>query len=317
MSQKLWNHIKRKDKIFVCPKHTPFSALYVVAVILVLGVLAGYAQTGIYLYTGSETTITLTPGTYDITAYGAYGGNANGYPGGGGAEMEGQFNFATAVNLTLLVGGAGGGGPYPGSGGGGGGGSFVVNGAKPLVVAGGGGGAPGGGGYGSGGVTQSSGTGGGGSGGGTGGFGSGGGFGGVGSGGGGGGGYSGGGTASGSSYGGGGGGSFLDGGSGGSGGPGSGGGGFGGGGGGGVNSGGGGGGYSGGGGGYAGGGGGGGSIIDSSAITILAEFSWVPSPDDYPNGEIIITAVPVPEPSVFGLLGVGVSAFLMRRRWHP
>ena len=41
-------------------------------------------------------------------------------------------------------------------------------------------------------------------------------------------------------------------------------------------------------------GGGGGSIIDSSAITILAEVSGILSPDDPTNGEIIITAVPTP-----------------------
>jgi hypothetical protein len=39
-------------------------------------------------------------------------------------------------------------------------------------------------------------------------------------------------------------------------------------------------------------GGGGGSIIDSSAITNLAEVSGIASPDDSTNCEIIITAVP-------------------------
>ena len=42
------------------------------------------------------------------------------------------------------------------------------------------------------------------------------------------------------------------------------------------------------------GGGDGGSIIDSSAITNLAEVSGIASPDDSTNGEIIITAVPTP-----------------------
>lgn len=96
------------------------------------------AQTGDFLYTGSETTITLQPGLYDITAYGARGGSCNGYLGGGGAERKAQFNFATTVSLTLIVGGAGANGRYPGSGGGGGG-SLVVNGTTPLDVAGGGG----------------------------------------------------------------------------------------------------------------------------------------------------------------------------------
>ena len=45
---------------------------------------------------------------------------------------------------------------------------------------------------------------------------------------------------------------------------------------------------------YGGDGGGGGSIIDSSAITNLAEVSGILSPDDPANGEIIITAVPTP-----------------------
>ena len=34
-----------------------------IAVVLQLGVLAGFAQAGIYLFTGSLTTITLNPGT--------------------------------------------------------------------------------------------------------------------------------------------------------------------------------------------------------------------------------------------------------------
>jgi hypothetical protein len=107
------------------------------------------AQTTIFDYTGTETTFTLGPGTYDITAYGAQGGQFNNnyyYSGGGslGAEMKARFSFATAVNLTLLVGGVGGGGRGDYNicgGGGGGGGSFVVNGSTPLVIAGGGGGA--------------------------------------------------------------------------------------------------------------------------------------------------------------------------------
>ncbi len=45
-----------------------------IAVFLQLGVLAGCAQTDIYLFSGSETNITLNPGFYIITAYGAVGG---------------------------------------------------------------------------------------------------------------------------------------------------------------------------------------------------------------------------------------------------
>jgi hypothetical protein len=303
------------------------------AVVLQLSVLAGSAQTNIYLYSGSLTNITLNVGTYIITAYGASGGPAGGYfgPGGRGAEMSAEFNFPTSTSLTLLVGGGGGDGSGGTAGGGGGGGSFVVEGSTPLVIAGGGGG--GGGTYdgdplGGRGTVSPNGSAGGSSGdaggdgpGGTGGGGGGGGssFGlGYGSGGGGGGflgdgtygigvgnlqgGGSGGGLGGGSFESGGGapygdGGSYLE--------PTSGGG-FGGGGGGGTgpiaSGGGGGGGYSGGGGAGdengnsdVGGGGGGGSIIDSSAIAVLREASntHIASPDD-PNGEIIIIAVPPP-----------------------
>ena len=201
-----------------------------IAVVLLLGVLASSAQTVRFLYTGSETNITLNPGTYNITAYGAQGGSNWVFASSLGAEMEGQFNFAGVTTLTLLVGGSGG-FIITGDGGGGGGGSFVVNGSTPLVIAGGGGGSGGlNGGYGGGGdgtVGEGNGSGGGG------------------------------------------------------------------------------GGYSGGGGGGSsggiGGGGGGGSIIDSSAITNLAEVSGVASPDDPPNGEIIITAVSAPAPTTLGI----------------
>ena len=106
-------------------------------VVLQLGMLAGSAQTNIYPFSGSETNITLPPGTYIITAYGAPGGaDGNLYigfvDGGRGAEMSAEFNFSTPTTLTLLVGGGG----YPygspndyanaNAGGGGGGGSFVV-----------------------------------------------------------------------------------------------------------------------------------------------------------------------------------------------
>jgi hypothetical protein len=116
-----------------------------IAVVLQFGTLAGSAQTNIYLFSGAQTNITLNPGTYIITAYGAYGasaGNSAFYATGGGlgAEMSGEFNFATSTTLTLLVGGGGESNYYIGGGGGGGGGSFVVEGSTPLVIAGGGGG---------------------------------------------------------------------------------------------------------------------------------------------------------------------------------
>jgi Glycine rich protein len=78
-----------------------------IAVVLQLGMLAGSAQTNKYLLSGSETNITLPPGTYIITAYGAPGGGGLYGSGGLGAEMSAQFNFSTCTNLTLLVGGGG------------------------------------------------------------------------------------------------------------------------------------------------------------------------------------------------------------------
>jgi hypothetical protein len=311
-----------------------------IAVILQLGVLAASAQTTDYLYSGSETNVTLNPGTYVITAYGAPGGSNTSAFGGLGAEMSAEFNFSTSTNLTLLVGGGGASGYDVG--GGGGGGSFVVEGSTPLVIAGGGGGGSGSFPYeagGDGNVSTNGGVGldGGGAGGTNGSGGGGGPGGGTFGGSGGGGGFLGNGGNGGdfgfgefSPYGGIGGSSFENGGYGGdadfggyfgfSGG-------FGGGGGGnGAADGGGGGGYSGGGGGGAGysggGGGGGGSIIDSSAIALLAEVSGIASPNDPPNaeqypyysgnGEIIIAAVP--EPASVGLLAIGSLALLRRRR---
>ena len=68
-------------KFFVSSRCHPFSAVCMVAVTLLFGVLASSAQTGIYLFTGSETNITLDPGHYNITAYGAQGGS-RGFLGG-------------------------------------------------------------------------------------------------------------------------------------------------------------------------------------------------------------------------------------------
>jgi hypothetical protein len=275
------------------------TLVFAIALVLQFGMLAVSAQTREYQFTGSERTIILNPGTYDITAYGAQGGFYYYYDISGtgslGAKVEAQFYFSNTVTLTFLVGGAGA-GAY-GAGGGGGGGSFVVNDSTPLLIAGGGGGGIWSniGGEGMNTTSGSSGYGGGVPG--VGGYGGSGAFGG---GGGGGGFYS---SGGGGTFGGGGGDSFYDGGSGGGGGgystfdgDGFGGdGGFGGGGGGegGYNpGGGGGGGYSGGGGGRGfGGGGGGGSFIDSSAIVEFPEVSGIASPDGSPNGEIIILTI--------------------------
>jgi hypothetical protein len=295
------------------------------------------APTNRYLLSGSETNITMPPGTYIITAYGAAGGYGNVYgsgfygppnsssPGGRGVEMSAEFNFSTGAKLTLLVGG--GGYANDNGGGGGGGGTFVVQGSTPLVVAGGGGGGGDYYGYVGNGNVSTNGSGGGGyysspggyAGDATGGIGgTNGGGGGIGSvgginigGGGGGGGFLGDGGGTGGS-------SFENGGYGGYGytpggyTPG----GYGGGGAGAEGAPGGGGGYSGGGGGgyydlwgslpgggyytdyESGYGGGGGSIIDSSAITNLAEISGILSPNDSTNGEIMIIAIPTLPPAI-------------------
>ena len=121
------------------------NALCGLAIVLALhfGVLAGSAQTNKYLFTGSETNITLNPGAYIISAYGAPGGGPGPKSYGGlGAEMSAEFTFSKSTALTFLVGGAGDDyqGDRPISGGGGGGGSYVIEGSTPLVVAGGGGG---------------------------------------------------------------------------------------------------------------------------------------------------------------------------------
>jgi len=117
-----------------------------IAVVLHLGMLAGSAQTNIYLFSGSETNITLNPGTCIITAYGAPGGGGI-YAGteglGPGAEMSAEFNFSTSTILTLLVGGGGvdysvnfggWGSGFGGGGGGGGGGGFLGNGTNGIYT---------------------------------------------------------------------------------------------------------------------------------------------------------------------------------------
>jgi hypothetical protein len=306
--------MKTKSKFY------PFSVACRIAVTLLSASLASYAQVGTYLFTGSESTVTLNPGIYNITAYGAQGCGSltGGGVGGLGAQMSAQFYFPGVTTITLLVGGGGivGYSSSGGGAGGGGGGSFVALGSSPLLIAGGGGGSgvngtsgspgligtSGGSGLGyAAGVGGSNGNGGGGS---------------DGSGGGG---FFGNGGSGNSvplpNYG----SSFLNGGGGGAGYQYVGNGGYGGGGGGGPYGGGGGGGYSGGGcGGYFGsvgnicGGGGGGSYIDPSAQMVLAAISGIASPDGSRNGEIIITAVP--EPTTLALVGLGATALMARGR---
>lgn len=112
-------------------KNTVLCSTFRIAVVLQLGVLTASAQTNQYLYSGAKTNITLSPGTYQITAYGAQGGfGQNECIGGLGAEMSGEFSFSATTTLTLLVGGNGGG--YSGFCGGG---SYVVNGVTLSMAA--------------------------------------------------------------------------------------------------------------------------------------------------------------------------------------
>jgi hypothetical protein len=85
--------MKAKSNSSIHARCHSFGVVCAAATVLQFGVLAGSAQTGDYLYSGSETTITLNPGFYDITAYGAWGGSGSGSGTGGlGAEMAAGFN---------------------------------------------------------------------------------------------------------------------------------------------------------------------------------------------------------------------------------
>src|SRR5215831_18651087 len=136
--------MKSKYKFFNTSQHYPFSTACRIAVTLFFASLASYAQVGTYLFTGSESTITLNPGIYNITAYGGQGCGSftGGGVGGLGAQMSAEFYFPAVTTLTLLVGGGGivGYSSSGGGAGGGGGGSFVALGSSPLLIAGGGGG---------------------------------------------------------------------------------------------------------------------------------------------------------------------------------
>ena len=73
-------------------KKTKLYSLFI-ALALMAGIHSVLAQSNRYLFTGTMTNITLSPGTYVITAYGAQGGTAfyEVYPcgsGGKGAKME-------------------------------------------------------------------------------------------------------------------------------------------------------------------------------------------------------------------------------------
>ena len=121
----------------------------VVAAVLVGGLFgapawAAAACFDFYSTAGLFSTCTLAPGAYRIVASGAQGGSTLAHVGGRGAQIGGNFIFAQASDIDILVGGLGG---STETSGGGGGGSFVVTATgTPLVIAGGGGGGGGGGG---------------------------------------------------------------------------------------------------------------------------------------------------------------------------
>src|ERR1035441_2677439 len=51
---------------YVRPHYTHMKIIITLLISYLFGVLTGSAQTNIYLFTGTEQTITLNPGTYDI-----------------------------------------------------------------------------------------------------------------------------------------------------------------------------------------------------------------------------------------------------------
>ena len=109
MKGNMSNDMQAKYNFFNCLQCHSLKAICLVAATVLFGALTGSAQTGQYLFTGSETNITLNPGNYEITAYGAQGGsNGDNYSGGLGAQMEAGFHFTSVTPLILLVGGAGG-----------------------------------------------------------------------------------------------------------------------------------------------------------------------------------------------------------------
>jgi hypothetical protein len=98
---------------------------YVLAAIAAIGLVwttGASAQT--FNYTGSlQTFVVPTTGVYDITAFGAVGGNGAGGTGGSGAEIGGLVDLYAGTTLTILVGGIG---ATNNRAVGGGGGSFVA-----------------------------------------------------------------------------------------------------------------------------------------------------------------------------------------------
>ena len=102
-------------------------------IILGLGLCVTARADMTFTYSGSiQTWDVPVSGIYDITAFGAQGGNAAGghNPGGNGAEISGDFNLIAGELLSVVVGGQG---ATSGFTGGGGGGSFVYTDSTPLI----------------------------------------------------------------------------------------------------------------------------------------------------------------------------------------
>ena len=108
-------------------------------VALCLAPITASAAPTVFSYTGSLQTYTvITTGHYEITAFGAQGGDMPGNgPGGLGAQIGGDFLLTAGTTLNIVVGGVG------GLRSGGGGGSFIYTLANDLLVAAGGGGGAG------------------------------------------------------------------------------------------------------------------------------------------------------------------------------
>ena len=104
-------------------------------------VAAAEADAMTFDFTGSLVTWTVpTTGVYDVTAYGAAGGNKPFSPGGLGAEAGGDIVLSAGTMLTVIAGGEGQLAEIDGGGGGGGSFVFDITDGAYLVAAGGGGG---------------------------------------------------------------------------------------------------------------------------------------------------------------------------------
>lgn len=133
LGEKVWNKVK--DKLSECYGDD--------------GSTVAVGQTTTYGYTGGTQKVTLVPGTYQLEAYGAKGGNDS-QAGGNGGYAKGKLKVDKATDIYIAAGGkgadaaTGNGGGYNGGdcraadGGGGGGGFYGGYGAQEDAGAGGG-----------------------------------------------------------------------------------------------------------------------------------------------------------------------------------